>query len=132
MGTIMGFKVSNFENVGVDASEHSFKNLLAKKETNVLRDSFILISPEKDETETIKAGYTVVYPGCRTSGHSHKELLEIYHIVKGRGIMKVDDEEFDVKPGDTFLIPLGGAFHTTSNPYSEPLEYFWVVSPDGK
>jgi len=128
----MDVRVTNIENVGVQASEHSFENLLKKKESNVLRDSFILISPDNSTTESLTAGYTFVYPGCRTSGHSHPDLEEIYHIVKGKGIMKVGEEEFEVKEGDTFLVPLGGLFHTTSNPFKEPLEYFWVVCKDYK
>ena len=125
-------RVANIENVGIQASEHSFENLLAKKENNVLRDSFILISPENSDTTLNTAGYTTVYPGCRTSGHSHPDLEEIYHIVKGKGIMKVGDEEFEVKAGDTFLVPLVGLFHTTVNPNKEPLEYFWIVTKDPK
>jgi len=119
--------VANIENVGLQPSEHSFENLLAKKENNILRDSFILISPDNSTTDTLTAGYTTVYPGCRTSGHSHPEYEEIYFIVKGRGIMKVGDDEFEVKAGDTFLVPFGD-FHTTSNPNKEALEYFWVIS----
>lgn len=127
----MSVSVRNIENVGCQESPHSFKNLLEKKENNVLRDSFILISPENSTTETLTAGYTIVYPGSRTSGHSHPELEEIYHITKGKGIMKIDDQEFEVIAGDTFLVPFG-PFHTTTNPFSEPLEYFWIVSPDHK
>ncbi len=125
----MSIKVTNISNTGIQQSEHSFENLLQKKKSNVLRDSFILISPENSTTETLKAGYTTVYPGCRTSGHTHPELEEIYHIVKGQGIMKVGEQEFKVKAGDTFLVPFGD-FHTTENPFTETLEYFWVVSPD--
>lgn len=128
----MSIKVANIENAGIQPSEHSFENLLKKKENNVLRDSFILVSPENSATETLTAGYTTVYPGCRTSGHTHPDLEEIYHIVKGKGIMKVGEQEFEVKAGDSFLVPYGDYFHTTSNPYMEPLEYFWVVNKHHK
>jgi mannose-6-phosphate isomerase-like protein (cupin superfamily) len=127
----VSIKVVNIENTHVQPSENSFGNLLNKKDSNVLRDSFILISPENSTTDNLTAGYTIVYPHCRTSGHSHKEYEEIYHIVKGKGIMKVDGQEFEVKAGDTFLVPFG-LFHTTDNPFSEPLEYFWVISPNHK
>jgi len=124
-------KVRNIENVKPEPSDHLFLNLLSKKENNVLRDSFIFISPDNSSTETLVAGYTIVYPGCRTSGHDHIQYEEIYHIVKGKGIMTIDGREFEVKAGDTFLVPFG-LYHTTSNPNAEPLEYFWVLSPNHK
>lgn len=120
-------KVANLESAEAQPSPHSFANLLATGESNVRRDSFILIPPE-ESAAGLTAGYTVIYPGCRTSGHAHGEYEEIYHITKGQGTMKIGEEESVVKAGDTFLVPFG-LFHATLNPHAEVLEYFWVLSP---
>lgn len=122
-------KVWNLRNCQLQESPHSFAPLREKKENNVLRDSFILLSPETCPTKTLTAGYTVIYPGCRTSGHGHAEYEEIYHIVRGQGVMRVGEQTFPIRAGDTFLVPFG-LFHATDNPYRETLEYFWVISPD--
>lgn len=129
LGIAPGVKVRNIENGELQESQHLFRHLLPKKETNVLRDSVVLISPANSTTRTLTAGYTVVYPGCRTSGHAHLEYEEIYHVVKGKGVMTVGDQTFEIRAGDTFLVPFG-EFHTTDNPFRESLEYFWVISPD--
>ncbi|NPV53882.1 MAG: cupin domain-containing protein [Firmicutes bacterium] len=123
----MGVRVANLETVALQPSDHSFCHLREKKESNVLRDSWVLISPENSPTRTLTAGYTTVYPGCRTGGHSHEDYEEVYHITKGKGIMTVGEEEFEVSAGDTFLVPFG-LYHTVRNPYQGVLEYFWVIS----
>lgn len=48
-----------------------------------------------------------VQPGCSTLPHRHIESEEIYHILAGTGRMTLDDETFDIAPGDTILIPPG-------------------------
>jgi mannose-6-phosphate isomerase-like protein (cupin superfamily) len=119
--------VSNCQSAGLQKSAHSFEELLKLRSSNVLRDSFVLVSPENSPTRTLTAGYTTIFPGCRTAGHGHAEFEEIYYITKGAGMMKVGDEEFPVKAGDCFLVP-AGLFHATMNPNLEVLEYFWVIS----
>jgi mannose-6-phosphate isomerase-like protein (cupin superfamily) len=119
--------VRNCQSAGLQPSAHSFEELLKTRPSNVLRDSFVLISPENSPTRTLTAGYTTIYPGCRTAGHSHAEYEEIYYITKGAGVMKVGDEEFQVRAGDCFLVP-AGLFHATVNPHLEVMEYFWVIS----
>ncbi len=39
-----------------------------------------------------------------TKLHYHKTSEEIYLILKGKGIMKLDDETFEIKQGDVILI----------------------------
>jgi mannose-6-phosphate isomerase-like protein (cupin superfamily) len=119
--------VANIENAKKDEGVHSFKRLLANKPDTVLRDSFILLDHENTESENLTVGSTTVYPGARTGGHAHAEVEEVYYITKGKGKMKVDEAEFDVKTGDAFWVK-PGSFHTTFNTGLEPLEYVWILS----
>ena len=57
---------------------------------------------------------TDLKPGKSTSGHSHPGQEEVYHFVKGSGMMKVDDEVFPVQEGDVILIE-DGKFHQVIN-----------------
>ena len=68
---------------------------------------------------------TDLKPGKSTSGHSHAGQEEVYHFVKGSGMMKIDEEVFDVKEGDVILIE-DGKFHQVIN-NSEDNFYFVCV-----
>jgi len=124
----MNYKKINFNEMNKTEADTTFPKLLDKKNDKVLRDSFILISPENSETEKLTAGFTAVYPGCSTGGHSHREYEEIYFITKGKGIAQIGEEKFDIVAGDCFHIPYGGSFHRVFNPNNENLEYYWVLN----
>lgn len=60
--------------------------------------------------------------------HYHKERDEVYYIVKGRGIMRVNEEKRDVKEGDVILIPKGSV-HSLKNTEKEALILVFASSP---
>lgn len=122
----MKYKRENFNKMNKDCGDNSFSNLLNKKDNKMLRDTYILFDPKSSETERMTAGYTMVYPGCNTNGHKHCEYEEIYYITKGKGVIQIDEEKYDIEIGDCFYIPFG-LFHKTFNSNNENLEYFWVL-----
>ncbi len=129
----MSYQIRNVNNGEYQSGPNTFDTLLAQKENNILRDSIILFEPKSSSARQFTAGYTSVYPSCRSNGHSHEEYEEVYYITKGRGRIKLDNEEFSVQVGDTCHIPYG-VFHTVGNPFRETFEYFWVLvnNPDFK
>lgn len=48
-----------------------------------------------------------VFPGKATRLHRHLQTEELYHILEGKGLMRLGQEEFSVVPGDTVCIPPG-------------------------
>jgi mannose-6-phosphate isomerase-like protein (cupin superfamily) len=46
-------------------------------------------------------------PGSFVREHYHVRTEELYHIVSGRGLMRIDGEEREVGPGDTVVIRPG-------------------------
>lgn len=118
--------IHNLEDMSPGESESSFANLLKKKEDNTLRDAFVYFDGNTP-SGALQVGYVIVYPGCRTNGHTHEDKEEIYYITRGKGTMVVGEEEYEVKSGDTFCVP-PKTFHATINEGSEPVEAFWVVS----
>jgi mannose-6-phosphate isomerase-like protein (cupin superfamily) len=72
---------------------------------------------------------TRLHVGKNTSGHSHAGQEEVYQFVFGTGEMEVDDNRFNVHPGDVVLIP-DGAFHRVYNTGDEDLYFVCVF--DGK
>lgn len=123
----MGTKVVNVNSMAADHSSSSFSTLLEKADDNVRRDSYTYFQFTDVPSESIQAGYVLVYPGCRCKGHTHEDLEEIYHITRGSGRMIVGEEEFPVSTGDTFCVPPKN-FHALINTSQGPLESFWVVS----
>ena len=57
---------------------------------------------------------TVLHAGKQTSGHNHSGQEEVYIFTKGEGTMVVGTNTYNVKAGDTILIP-DGDFHKVWN-----------------
>lgn len=68
-----------------------------------------------------------VEAGRRTCRH-RLDRTEVYCIIEGRGRMHVDEEERDVVPGETVLIP-AGAVQWIENSGADELRFLAIVSP---
>jgi mannose-6-phosphate isomerase-like protein (cupin superfamily) len=69
-----------------------------------------------------------VPPGGETEEHYHGVTEEIYYFTAGSGVMKLGDEETDVSPGDTVVIPAGTP-HKLRNTGTEPLKLLCCCAP---
>jgi len=70
----------------------------------------------------------VVAPGSSTELHRHRNVEEIYHVVRGRGRMTLGTECFTMVAGDTVCI-LPGLPHRVENTGPEPLEILCCCAP---
>ncbi len=57
----------------------------------------------------------VVQPGSTIGFHKHGENEEMYIVLKGRGLMKIEDDEIAIKKGDMILNPAGGRHGLVNN-----------------
>ena len=57
---------------------------------------------------------TILHPGKQTGSHNHSGQEEVYIFMKGEGTMIVGTNTYEVKAGDTILIP-DGDFHKVWN-----------------
>lgn len=55
--------------------------------------------------------------------HSHERAEEFIYIVSGRGLAEIDEERFEVGPGDFMGFRAPGPAHHLTNPFSEDLVY---------
>ena len=70
----------------------------------------------------------VLPPGKSSSTHYHKNTEETYFILAGEGWMSVDEEEFNLVPGDVcYLAP--GDTHWIGNKGNEDLIFLAVCAP---
>jgi mannose-6-phosphate isomerase-like protein (cupin superfamily) len=70
-----------------------------------------------------------IAPGESVAEHFHKVTEEFYHILSGSGLMKINDEEAQVYPGDTVVI-LPGMRHKITNNGAVPLVLLACCSPE--
>jgi mannose-6-phosphate isomerase-like protein (cupin superfamily) len=74
--------------------------------------------------------YVEVPANCSIGEHRHGNNEEVYFIVSGSGLMRVDGTEFEVKKGDLIPNEPGGT-HSLSNHAVDPLcVLVWEVSID--
>ena len=69
--------------------------------------------------------YAVLPPGASIGIHTHGENEELYLVLEGQGIMHLDGETFQVRPGSVILNRPGGT-HGLRNDGEAPLKIFVV------
>jgi mannose-6-phosphate isomerase-like protein (cupin superfamily) len=67
-------------------------------------------------------------PGQQTTPHYHSQTEEIYYLLTGSGLMRIDDEERQVSAGDAIAIQ-PGAIHTITNTGTETLKFLCCCAP---
>lgn len=70
----------------------------------------------------------IVPPGETTHRHRHPRSEEFYHITAGEGLMRLGEDEFAVKRGDTVSIPPGTP-HQITNTGDVDLKILCACSP---
>jgi len=80
------------------------------------------------EAATYSLAHAVVKPGVTTLWHSLKKSSEVYFIISGRGLMRINSRAMPVKPGSTVYIP-PGARQCIKNTSRKDLVFVCMVSP---
>lgn len=114
--------VRSLQAIGQANGEATLQGAIGKGEA--LRDSYELFLADNQYDLTL--GYTIVYPGCTTRGHSHDDLEEIYFFTGGQGEIVLGETTEEVSQGSGVRIPYG-SFHQVRNSGVEPLTYSWVI-----
>lgn len=90
-----------------------------------------MLNPKHD-SHPIHLGYSLAHatlPPAKTSlPHRFKSSSEVYYILKGEGLMHIDDETMNVSPGDTVYIP-PKAVQSIENTGESNLEFLCIVYP---
>lgn len=83
-----------------------------------------LLSSDITPTDSMSASIAELGPGDELKPHRH-DPSEIYFIVEGSGIVRIDGEETTVRAGMTVFIP-GNAEHGIRNESGAILKFFYV------
>lgn len=95
------------------------------KDGSLIRE---LLHPAVHGNTNLSFAQAVIEPGCTTIVHVHKASEEIYHVVRGNGIMTLGEEQFPIGPGDTVCI-LPNLKHCVENIGKEQLILYCCCAP---
>ncbi len=87
-----------------------------------------LLAPRNSELRNLSLAEARVEPGGETAEHFHKSSDEIYYILEGEGIMRIEGEERKVRPGDAIAIPAGRK-HKIKNDGDRDLIFLCFCAP---
>ncbi|WP_221392479.1 cupin domain-containing protein [Dyadobacter sp. NIV53] len=73
----------------------------------------------------------IVPPGGGPGPHAHKNIQEMFYVVKGEVEFKREGGSYQAKEGDFVNIPLGGAVHSFKNKSKENAHLLCTVVPAG-
>ena len=94
----------------------------------ILREFF---NAHKDKIEVrYSLAHAKVLPGEHTRDH-RLDISELYYILRGEGLMYVDDEAANVYPNDAIYIP-PNAKQSIKNTGKSDLEFICIVDPAWK
>ena len=102
--------------------------IVNEKDVKAIED---LCGPLKElyMSENISLATAVIKAGKEAHLHKHPDLEEVYYVLSGRGKMKVEDQTYDIRKGDTFAIEPKYAPHKAINPYKKDLTILVVCNP---
>ncbi len=90
------------------------------------------LNPKHDEKGLV-LGYSLAHAslesGKSSLPHRFKEASEVYYIIRGKGVMHIDNETAEVNPGDTIYIP-PQAVQYIESVGAESLEFLCIVYPE--
>ena len=86
----------------------------------------------KHESQPFVLNYSLAHatlkPSEKSLPHKFHEASEVYYILRGTGLMHIDDEVAEVMPGDTIYIP-PQAVQWIENIGADDLEFLCIVDP---
>lgn len=76
-------------------------------------------------SKNLSLSYSIIKKGSKP--HKHKKLEEVYFVIKGSAVLKVEDETFPITAGDVFAIPKN-KYHNIQD-VKETIELVVVTNP---
>ena len=87
-----------------------------------------LIGRDRRASHSLSLGIAEIPPGARLSTHRHA-APEIYYVMSGEGIVRIDEHDHPVAAGTAVFIP-GAARHTFFNRGASPIRFVYVFPVD--
>jgi quercetin dioxygenase-like cupin family protein len=88
----------------------------------------LLFSARRTPTGEISIGLAEIAAGGKLPLHRHAPA-EVYHVTEGEGVVHIDEDEYELRPGTAVFIP-PQAWHETSATGSVPLRFLFIFSAE--
>lgn len=95
------------------------------KDGSLIRE---LMHPAVHGNMNLSFAEATIEPGRGTIAHAHQTSEEIYHVVRGVGLMHLGEQRLPLAPGDTVCI-LPDTMHRVENTGNEPLVIYCCCAP---
>ena len=95
------------------------------KDTSIIRE---ILAPANSSLKNQSLAEDILEPGKSTIEHYHPKTEEIYYVLEGKGLMKIDGEKQAVSKGDGIVI-LPGKKHKLWNTGNTELIILCCCSP---
>lgn len=79
------------------------------------------------KTNKVIMSHVSVNPGQSVPAHTHDNEEQTYWVIRGKGLLRLGENEYEVEGGQGIYIPLGTE-HTIKNIGEEPLEYVFFAA----
>lgn len=128
MATVLDVTMSSFLQTGTHNEESglvvraSMRRPIGGRSDGV---SDQLLSP--DLTDDFEVLHSTFAPHSRNSKPTTRATQEVCYLVKGSFNISIDGKSFILSAGDSFR--LRGQEFEWANPYDEPCEIIWIISP---
>ncbi len=90
--------------------------------------SYLLLTKGQFGAKNLSITWVEGEPGSEQAVHAHPTQEQVYVVVRGRGVMKVGDEQQEVGAGTMILVPPRTG-HAIRNSGDEPLVYVSATAP---
>lgn len=86
-----------------------------------------MVSGSLGNSDTLTVGKCFIDAGEQNPPHHHPNCDEVLHVLRGTIVHRVDDETFEMGPGDTISIP-SGQIHNARNIGDDEAEFVIIFS----
>lgn len=84
-----------------------------------------MIKPGDLKSKIQTVNYAWLEAGESFEPHKHNDCEELYFFLQGKGLMKINENEFEVKKND-FIVVEKNEWHSLKNPYKTKLVFFTI------
>ncbi|MFH0963223.1 MAG: cupin domain-containing protein [Planctomycetota bacterium] len=88
----------------------------------------VLVDPDHIRGAKLSIGVFRYAPGQVGPAHTHKNEVEVYYVLRGRGTVRVGDETVEMREGTAVYVP-ETVEHETRNTGDGELEFLGIFAP---
>lgn len=94
------------------------------------RTATILVDKQMNGAESLAMGMSLIDPKNQIPHHIHQNEEEAKYVIKGRGIAKIEETEYELSE-ESVIFCAPGTHHEILNPSDQELCVIWVYVPPG-